>query len=253
MNELLALAEVSKGYPRGERTTRVLVDVSLELCGGEIAAVVGSRQVGKSTLLKIAAGIERPDSGRVRLGGMDLTRASAEERARLLGARVAWIHNEGSGLKLRALDYVGLPLAIGRGRTRREAHEQALEALERVGAGSCAGQPWAALSNWERLLVSLARGTAGSPALLVVDDVMNGFGMSRTREAGELLVMLAAELQCGVLMSCTDLEAALLANRVWSLEGGQLSLLSEQQAEWADVIAFPGAASRRQGSRSVGP
>jgi predicted ABC-type transport system involved in lysophospholipase L1 biosynthesis ATPase subunit len=252
MSELLALAGVCKGYARGERTMRVLADASLALGAGQVAAVVGSRQVGKTTLLKIAAGIEAPDAGEVRLDGTDLARSSDEERARLLGDRIAWIHSEGTGVKLRTLDYVGLPLAIGRGRRRREAQDLAMEALERVGAASCAGQHWAELSNWERLLVSLARGTSGSPTLLVVDDMMNGFGMSRTREAGELLLALAGELRCGVLMSCTDLEAALAADRVWSLEGGQLSLLSEREAAQAEVIDFPGAAGRRQSSRGVG-
>ena len=64
-------------------------------------------------------------------------------------------------MKFRVIDYVGLPLAIGRGRGQREAQDLAMEALERVGAASCAGQHWAELSNWERLLVGFARGIAG--------------------------------------------------------------------------------------------
>jgi predicted ABC-type transport system involved in lysophospholipase L1 biosynthesis ATPase subunit len=251
MSELLGLVNVCKGYPRGERTVRVLVNVSLALEPGEIAAVVGAREVGKTTLLKIAAGIEMPDAGEVRLGDVDLADSSVEERSRLLGNRIAWIHSEGTGVKLRTLDYVGLPLAIGRGRPRREAQDLAMEALERVGAASCAGQHWAELSNWERLLVGLARGLAGSPELLVVDDVMNGFGLGRTREAGELLAQLTQELGCGALMSCTDLEAALVADRVWSLEGGRLSVLAELESAQADVIDFPGAARRRHSAHGV--
>jgi ABC-type lipoprotein export system ATPase subunit len=251
MRELLTLAGVGKGYARGERTMPVLRDASLGVAAGEVAAIVGAREVGKTTLLKIAAGIERPDAGEVWLGDLDLTRCTDVARSRLLGNRIAWLHNEGTGVKLQVLDYVGLPLAIGRGRRRREAHEQALEALERVGAGGCAAQRWTELSNWERLLVAFARGIAGAPELLVVDDMMNGFGMGRTREAGELLAELAREGRCGVLMSCTDLEAALVADRVWSLEGGRLSVLSELQAE-ADVIDFPGAARRRRSSHAAG-
>jgi lipoprotein-releasing system ATP-binding protein len=252
MGELLALREVCKGYARGERRSRVLVDASLEVRAGEIAAVVGSREEGKTTLLKIAAGIEPPDAGEVWLGDVELTRSSAKQRSRLLGAAIAWTHREGTGVKFRVLDYVGLPLAIGRGRGQREAQDLAMDALERVGAASCARQRWAELSNWERLQVGLARGIASSPKLLVVDDLMDGFGMSRTREAGELLLALVRELGCGVLMSCTDLEAALIADCVWSLERGRLSLFSEQGGALADVIDFPANARHGNGSRRVG-
>ena len=252
MSELLALRGVCKGYARGERTMRVLVDASLKLAPGEVAAVVGSREEGKTTLLKIAAGIETPDVGEVWLDDVNLARLSDEERSRLLGREIAWTNREGTGVKFRVLDYVGLPLAIGRGRRQREAQDLAMEALERVGAANCAGQHWAELSNWERLLVGFARGIAGSPRLLVVDDLMDGFGMRRTREAGELLLELAGELGCGMLMSCNDLEAALIADRVWSLEGGRLGVLSEQRGRQADVIDFPGGTRQSHSSRGVG-
>jgi predicted ABC-type transport system involved in lysophospholipase L1 biosynthesis ATPase subunit len=252
MAELLALQGVCKGYTRGERRSRVLADISLEVRAGEIAAVVGARKEGKTTLLKVAAGIEPVDTGEVWLGDVELTNSCDGERARLLGAGVAWTHREGTGVKFRVLDYVGLPLAIGRGRGRRQARELAMEALERVGAAGCAGQRWVELSNWERLLVGFARGIASSPKLLVMDDLMDGFGMSRTREAGELLLALVGELGCGVLMSCSDLETALIADRVWSLEGGRLSLLSEQGSELAEVIDFPGRARQIQDSRRLG-
>ena len=253
MAELLAMRGACKGYARGEHRSQVLVDVSLEVRPGEIAAVVGGRREGKTTLLKVAAGIESAGCGGGVVGGAWSSRsASDRERARLLGTEIAWTHREGTGVKFRVLDYVGLPLAIGRGRGQRQGRELAMEALERVGAASCAGQRWVELSNWERLLVGLARGIVGSPKLLVVDDLMDGFGIGRTREAGELLLALVRELGCGVLMSCSDLEAALVADRVWSLERGRLTLLAEQGGELAEVIDFPGSARQSHGSRRLG-
>jgi lipoprotein-releasing system ATP-binding protein len=252
MSELLALRGICKEYARGKRTMRVLVDASLALAPGEVVAVIGSREEGKTTLLKIAAGIEAPDAGEVWFGGVNLARSSDEERSRILGREIAWTHREGTGVKFKVLDFVGLPLAIGRGHRQRETQDLAMEALERVGAASCAGLHWAELSNWERLLVGFARGIAGSPRLLVIDDLMDGFGMRRTREAGELLLRLVGELGCGVLMSCTDLEAALIAERVCSLEGGRLTVLAEQDSRQADVIDFPGGARQRRGLSGVG-
>ncbi|HXB66539.1 MAG TPA: ATP-binding cassette domain-containing protein [Solirubrobacteraceae bacterium] len=252
MAELLAMRQVCKGFPRGEHRLRVLIDVTLEVRPGEIAAIVGAREEGKTTLLKVAAGIDTVDTGEVWLGDRELTRGSDSERARLLGGQIAWTHREGTGVKFRVIDYVGLPLAIGRGRGQRQAHELALEALERVGAAGCAGQRWVELSNWERLLVGLARGIACSPRLLLVDDLMDGFGIGRTRAAGELLRTLVRDVGCGVLMSCSDLEATLVADRVWSLERGQLTPLAEHGTELAEVIDFPGSARQSHGSRRLG-
>jgi predicted ABC-type transport system involved in lysophospholipase L1 biosynthesis ATPase subunit len=252
MAELLALRGVCKAYARGAHRSQVLAGVSLEVGPGEIVAIVGARAEGKTTLLRVAAGIETVDAGEVWLGALDLARSSDRGRARLLGAEIAWAHREGTGVKFRVLDHVGLPLAIGRGRGQRHARELAIDALERVGAAGCAGQRWAELSNWERLQVGLARAIVGSPRLLVVDDLMDGFGMSRTRDAGELLRALVDEQGCGALISCNDLEAALIADRVCSLERGRLSLLTEKGSELADVIDFPGPVRQGRGSRRAG-
>ncbi len=239
MGELLALQGVSKSYRRGGRRLQVLSDVSLELDLSQVGAVVGARDEGKTTLLKIAAGIEPPDTGEVRLGARDLPLLSREQRARLLGGEIAWIHREGPGVRLEVVDYLGLPLAMGRGRGRQEARDRVMRALERVGATRCARQRWEELSDWERVLVGLARGIVCEPRLLILDSVTDGLGMRRMHEAGELLLALAGELRCGVLMSCTDLEGALIADRVWSLERGRLTLLSEHEITEAEIIEFP--------------
>jgi ABC-type lipoprotein export system ATPase subunit len=251
MADLLALRSVGKGYRRGGRWLRVLVDVSLEVGSGELVAVVGARGEGKTTLLKIAAGLELPDAGEVCLGSLDLACCSDEQRSRQLGIEIAWVHREGTGVKFEVLDYVGLPLAMGRGRGRRGAEGRAMEALERVGAADCAHQRWEELSNWERVLVGFARGAVGEPRLMVVDNVIEGLGMRRTREAGELLRSLIGELGCGVLMSASDLEVALVADRVWSIERGRLKKLSDQTRTHADIIDFPGGARQSRASRGA--
>src|SRR5579863_5807466 len=208
MGELLALQGVSKSYRRGVRRLRVLEDVSLELDAGELGAVVGARAEGKTTLLKIASGVEPPDVGEVRLDALDLATLARERRARLLGGEIAWVNRDGPAMRLEVLDYLGLPLAMGRRRSRREAREQALNALERVGVARCARQRWEELSDWERVLVGLARGLVCKPRLLVVDGITDGLSMPRVRETGELLLALARELGCGVLMSAAELEPA---------------------------------------------
>jgi putative ABC transport system ATP-binding protein len=84
MGELLSLEGVYKSYRRGARRFSVLVDVALEVRPGQIVAVIGPRHAGKTTLLKIAAGLEKPDAGAVRLGGLDLA------GSRMTSVRGSW-------------------------------------------------------------------------------------------------------------------------------------------------------------------
>jgi ABC-type lipoprotein export system ATPase subunit len=250
MGELvLRLDGVGRGFRRGRRRWRVLVDVSLSVAVGEVVGVVGARGEGKTTLLEIAAGIELPDEGHVWFEGRDLTACSVEERAELLGGRVSWMHREGMG-GFEVLDYVGIPLAMGRGRRMSAADDLALEALRRFGVEGCARRDWGELSNWERLLVVFARGFVGRPRLVVIDDLLDGLGPRRTREASEMLLSIAQELGCGVLVGASDFEAILLADRVLCFDGsGGLQVLSNP-ANLANVIDLPHghrqASDRRQ-------
>ncbi len=249
--DLLRLNEVSKSYRRGDRRLRVLVDVSLVVARREVVAVLGSRYEGKTTLLQVAAGLTMPDRGEVWFDGHELTRCRAKEREKLLGGDIAWVDRHPRQPLLQIVDCVGLPLAMGRRRGLREKRELALAALERVGVAGCAWQYWRDLSNWERVLVTLARGIANAPKLMVVDDLLEGLGMQRTQDACELLSALARELDCGVMMSASDVEGTLMADRVFSFQRGALKLMvGDAQGGEARLIEFP--KSRGNGARGAG-
>jgi ABC-type cobalamin/Fe3+-siderophores transport system ATPase subunit len=249
MGELLSLRAVHKGYLRGGVNTPVLADVSLDVGEGEIAAVVSSRGEGKSTLLRAAAGMERPDSGGVWFRGRDLAQVSDAERSRLLAGEIAWTDREGPGLRLTVRDFVGLSSAftprvgrpLRRGRGRREARASAERALARVGVADAAGKRWEDLSDGERVRVGFARAIVGAPRLMVLDGSLDRLGMRATQEAGDLLRSLVAESSCGcgVLLSASDMEAALVADRVWVFERCGLRLMSDQARGPAEIIEFP--------------
>jgi putative ABC transport system ATP-binding protein len=268
---LLSLRGVSKAFTRGENRLPVLTDVSFGLAGHEIVAVAGSKDCGKTTLLRIAAGIERPDAGEVWFDGRELTghadikrvrllgseiawRGSSQaRRSRLLGREIAWTDRKGPGTRLQIRDFVGLPLTMGRRRGRREVRGLAEEALERVGVAGAAGQRWEELSNWERVLVAIARGIVSHPRLLIADDLLEGLRMRRMHEIGDLLHALVGEIGCTVLMSAPDLDAALVADRVWSFTPGGLALMSDQTSVGsAKIIDFPRAPRQGGGSCGVG-
>jgi len=252
MDELLVLKGIDKSYRRGERRLRVLADLSLTVAVGEIVAVVGARYEGKTTLMKIAGGFEQPDAGEVWFSGRELGGLRLGEREKLWRNEIAWVHRKRTGLEFEVLDHVSLALRTGR-RPSREVEEIAMAALERVGVQDTARRKWEELSHWERVLVAFARGIATSPRLMVIDDVIDGLGMSKTREAGELLCSLARELGCGVLMTVSDSEAALVADRMWCFDRCALKLLYERTDREANVIDFPtGSVSAGRGVSGPG-
>jgi predicted ABC-type transport system involved in lysophospholipase L1 biosynthesis ATPase subunit len=251
--ELLGVEGVWKGYSRGGHWAGVLSGVSFEVGCGEVVAVVGSRLGGKSTLLRVAAGMERADQGSVWLGDQLLGGMGDRLRARLLGHEIVWVDRDGPELGLEVSKFVGWPLAL-HGRGRRGADQLAARALERVGAQACAGRRWGELSNWQRVLVGLARAFAGAPRLVVIDDLLDALGGKGTEEASDLLRSLVEESEhrCGVLMSATDVESAMFADRMLSLtRTGTLKAMSGESRGEANVIQFPGG-PESQDWRGVG-
>jgi molybdate transport system ATP-binding protein len=225
-------------------------------------AVVGQRWEGKTTLLQLAAGMEIADAGEVCFEGRDFAVLSRGARAGLLGREIVWLDRQESGLGLRVLDYIGLPMVLGhqlqRGgerwfrRGRGEARRMALGALERVGVAHVAEKRPAALSTWERVLVGLARAVLVRPKLLVVDDLLDALGATRTQQASDLLRSLVAEFGFGVLLSVSDFEAALVADRVFAFERRGLRLMSSQTPTQADILPFQrGGVGPPDGSRGT--
>jgi len=244
---VLSFENVNMKYPCGAASHQVLTGVSFTLTRGEVAAVIGDRFGGKTTMLRLAAGMEKPRSGTVRFLTSDLATLSERERVGLVGSAISWCDRHGPGMRLDVLDWVAMPLWVGRRRDRRHASERAQAALSIMGVPSVKNRTWSELSMWERVQVPLARGIVNEPSLLLVDDLLDGLGMLRTQEAAGLLRQIAEEIGCAVLVTVSDEEAAVLADRVLSLQGGRLRELARvEPSPPGKLVVFPG---RIQGHR----
>jgi putative ABC transport system ATP-binding protein len=252
MIPVLTFDAVGKRFSRGDLTNWLLRRATLHVDPGEVVSVVALRSQGKTTLLRIAAGILAPEEGRVLLDGVDLAGLSDTAQSRVLRERIAWAGRAGPGISIPMLDYVALRLAVGGRTRRREVRSSALGALERVGMEHTAGRRWAELSDWERALVEIAQAIAPSPRLLLIDDLFDGLGMRETEEVSLLVRALAEELSLGVLMTVSDPEPALCSDRVLSLAAGKLSVMSDVRGEEStNVVDLHRSRPRRPDARGA--
>lgn len=243
MGELLWLREVRLHHVRGQRhVVRVLEGVSLKVRAGEAVCVWGQRGQGKTTLLKVAAGLARPAGGEVLFEGRDLWEMEDEQRAGLLGGGIGWVDlTAPEAVDRPVVDHVAMPALRAGGRGR--AYARAREALGWVGALQCADHAWGSLDEAERARIALARGVVHEPRLLVADDLTATLSARAADEVGELLAGWAREREAGVLASVSSLSAATWSDRVGTLYAGELLVESGGSRERGGVIELRGGPS----------
>jgi predicted ABC-type transport system involved in lysophospholipase L1 biosynthesis ATPase subunit len=249
---LLSLEEVSKRYPSSRREVVVLDRVSLEVEAGEALGVWGGRRSGKSTLLRVAAGIEPPDGGIVRFDGRDVARMSGRERARLLrreiGFAATWLElgrRAGTARSDRVLDLVAVPL-IADGWDRREAMAAAWRELETVGATGCADAGSHELSPGEQTRVALARALIRQPRVLIVDEPSITPSPRERDSIRTLLHSVAKRPERTLIVASEDLGGVRGTDRVVAVRDGHV-VTSDRPGQ---VVPFPGPTVAGEGSMS---
>jgi putative ABC transport system ATP-binding protein len=225
---LLSIEDVSKRYRRGLREYQALDGVSLAIECGALVVVLGSRKSGRSTLLRIAAGLERADGGIVCFEGTPLRKARE-----VVGRKLSYCHTSFSPLEgEKAVQHVAATL-LAQGFPSARAMRAAQHALARVGAEKCAWMYPDELTAVETVRVAIARALVPAPKMLVIDDPTAGVG-SLHGDAVLGLLRSTADEGVAVLMSTDDATCISGADRVVSLEGGRVR--GEVQGASADVV-----------------
>ncbi len=218
--EVVRAEGLSFGYPG--RT--VLRGVDLAVRAGELVALIGLNGCGKSTFLKLAAGLLTPSAGRVLLEGDDVARLSRRTAAR----RVALLHQAAPpvpGLTVRQLVRQGRYAARGPlGMLREGDDEVTSRALADVGVTGWADRPVDALSGGERQRVRLAMALAQDARLLFLDEPTTYLDLRHQLEVLQTVVRLRAERRLTVVMVLHDLNhAARFADRIVALRDGRVA------------------------------
>jgi putative ABC transport system ATP-binding protein len=221
--QLVEISHVAKSYRRGVQTVPVLADITLGIGKGDFVALMGPSGSGKSTLLNLIAGIDRPDSGELRVGGLDITRLPEAALAEWRAANVGFIFQFYNLMPvLTAFENIELPLMLTH-LTRRERHERVGLVLDMVNLTDRMHHYPSELSGGQQQRVAIARALITDPTLIVADEPTGDLDRASAEEVLSMMQRLNTELGKTIIMVTHDAHAAGAAKALVHLEKGELS------------------------------
>ncbi len=224
MTESLRFERVAKSYPTEAGAVEVLRGISFRLEAGEAMAVTGPSGSGKSTLLHLAATLETPTAGSIRIGGEAAHDLPERELAAFRSRRVGLVFQDHYLLpQYTMLQNVLLPtVAAGNGRDEGDAEERARALLERVGLGARVDHRPAQLSGGERQRAAIVRAVINRPSLLLCDEPTGNLDAETAGAVADLLLELHGEEESALIVVTHSLELASRLPRRLELRSGLL-------------------------------
>lgn len=215
---ILTGADLSKKYGGLE----VVKGVSLSIDTGEFVCLVGKSGCGKTTLLSLLSGLERPTSGHVKLDGKDITSATEDELALFRRENVGFIFQSFNLIPtLNAWENVALPLfpikMMG-----DERKQRATDLLERMEMGHRMDHLPSALSGGEKQRVAIARALVNNPKILFADEPIGNLDSATGDAIMEILNRLHTQDRVAILMVTHELELAKTADRLIRMHDGEV-------------------------------
>jgi putative ABC transport system ATP-binding protein len=224
---IVEIRNLSKSYHRGSQVVPVLNDITFDIREGEFLALMGPSGSGKSTLLNLIAGIDKADSGIIKVSGTDITALSETELAHWRADNVGFIFQFYNLIPvLSAFENVELPLLLTR-LSRSERAEHVNIALSIVGLADRMDHYPGQLSGGQQQRVAIARAIITDPAILVADEPTGDLDRVSAREILDLMERLNAESGKTIILVTHDPRAAEKAHIIKHLEKGILNVHSE--------------------------
>ncbi len=212
-----------KSYRRGDQVVPVLIDITFDIAAGDYVALMGPSGSGKSTLLNLIAGIDKPDSGTLHVGGVDITTLGEAELAAWRSRNVGFIFQFYNLMPvLTAFENVELPLLLT-DLTARERREHVTAALGMVGLSDRVEHYPSELSGGQQQRVAIARAIITDPTILVADEPTGDLDRTSAEDILKMMDRLNRELGKTIIMVTHDPHAAEQARGVRHLEKGELT------------------------------
>ena len=203
-------------------TLEVLKGVSLEVAAGEVVSIVGASGAGKTTLLQIMGTLSRPDSGRVEIGGEDVSSLGDKALSKFRNERIGFVFQFHHLLaEFTAFENVCIPGLIGR-RPRAEVERRAAELLDMMGLASRRDHKPGQLSGGEQQRVAIARALVNAPAVLLADEPSGNLDSHNRDEIHRLFFELREKLVQTVVIVTHDENLAAMADRKITMSDGTI-------------------------------
>jgi lipoprotein-releasing system ATP-binding protein len=212
-----------KSYLGGDGSRLLILDeAELLVHPREVVAVIGESGCGKSTLLQLLGGLDRPDSGEVRVGGTDLNALGDNELSRVRNERIGFVFQFHHLLReFTALENVMMPQLIA-GAAAGVARERARELLSEVGLARRLEHKPTQLSGGEQQRVAVARALANRPLVLLADEPTGNLDTTTSAQLHDLLFEVGTRYGSGMVLVTHDMHLAERADRILTLDGGRL-------------------------------
>jgi putative ABC transport system ATP-binding protein len=221
-NAAIEVIDVTRDLPLAAERIHILRGITFRVDSGEWVAVTGPSGSGKSTLLGLIAGLDTPSSGRVIVGGVDISRLEERALARVRNEHIGIVFQSFNLIStLTALENVEAPLYVSR--RASSARELALRALDRVGLSDRLSHRPHQLSGGQQQRVAIARAMVTQPSLLVADEPTGNLDSSTGAQVLDLFHQLRADLGITIVMVTHDPEVAARADRELHIVDGMLA------------------------------
>ena len=219
MDTVVTLEQVSRSFRRGDEEVKALVELSLDLAAGEMVALVGPSGCGKSTALNLVAAVDRPNSGSVRVCGVDIADAAEDElvtlRRRSIGVVFQAFHLVPH---LTVEENIALPLALD----HRRDPARVADLIHRVGLDHRRRHYPSELSGGEQQRTAVARALVHRPRVLVADEPTGNLDSRTGAAVVALLDELRRDEEAALLLATHDAKMAAVADRVCELADGRV-------------------------------
>jgi putative ABC transport system ATP-binding protein len=221
MEHKLILDKVSKTYVDGEKRVNVIEDMTLKVNEGEFVAVVGPSGSGKSTFLSLAGALLAPTTGKIIVGGQDLSQLSESRLNRIRLEKIGFVFQSSNLIPyLTVIDQLILVSELS-GKERTEAKRKAQKIIKRLGLSHRIHHYPEQLSGGERQRVAIARAWMNDPELILADEPTASLDTERGRE---VVQMLADEVKLrgkAAVMVTHDHRMLDLCDRILYMEDGR--------------------------------
>ena len=216
--EIISIESIDKSYGEGDDILQVFKDFSLSLHQGESIGLVGASGSGKSTLLHIICGLDRPDSGSVKIQGIDITELNYDERSQLRNTEIGFVYQFHHLLpELTALENIALPALLA-GTNQAEATKNASLLLEQVNLYGKENNTPNELSGGERQRVAIARAMSNNPSCLIMDEPTGNLDTRNVENFMTLLMDMVSIKNVTLLIATHDTKVSSRLDRLLSLE-----------------------------------